>query len=446
VRIYAQCPGCSYGENGTPTSHASWACDDGDVYWLDGCGAREEVKEPCLGAGCTDGACLPGVWYGLGGSASGAGINGGAYATGGGLGIALDAAGNPAVTWITVPYQEGEVYLRRWNGESWEELGGSATLGGISNSIGQATATLAAVDGGGNPIVAWGVWGDSAAKTYLREWTGASWIGLGGSESGDGIEPGLDTFTFANVLAVDATDNPVIAWFGSWDSDHPIEFAMRRWGGSVWEDPGISELSAWSTEGQALALDANSLPTAVWSENDEIYLRRWNGATWEELGGSASGGGVSNTYYGSIGPNIAVDADGDPSVVWIERFADHNAVYLKRWDGTAWQELGGSASGDGVNGSVSEWYSCAIVMDTAGDPIVSWRVPGERDSYGNVVTHNIYLRRWDGGAWVEIGGSGSGHGLGVINREFAMALPRAGRLCLTWENAQAVFVRCTDLP
>ena len=40
-----------------PTSHASYACDSGDVYWYDSCGNREEPKEECGTEACSIGAC-----------------------------------------------------------------------------------------------------------------------------------------------------------------------------------------------------------------------------------------------------------------------------------------------------------------------------------------------------------------------------------------------------
>lgn len=40
------------------TPHATAACADGDVYWFDSCGAREDLKEDCAEASCSLGACV----------------------------------------------------------------------------------------------------------------------------------------------------------------------------------------------------------------------------------------------------------------------------------------------------------------------------------------------------------------------------------------------------
>ncbi|MBU0530391.1 MAG: hypothetical protein KKC05_01845 [Nanoarchaeota archaeon] len=39
------------------TAHFKYECRDGDLYWLDSCGAKEDMKEDC-GYGCESGACL----------------------------------------------------------------------------------------------------------------------------------------------------------------------------------------------------------------------------------------------------------------------------------------------------------------------------------------------------------------------------------------------------
>jgi len=42
----------------TPAAQVSSNCDSGDLYWFDGCGNREEIKDGCAGLGCSNGACV----------------------------------------------------------------------------------------------------------------------------------------------------------------------------------------------------------------------------------------------------------------------------------------------------------------------------------------------------------------------------------------------------
>ncbi len=93
-----------------------------------------------------------------------------------------------------------------------------------------------------------------------------------------------------------------------------------------------------------------AMPVVAWQDgaggDQEIYLRRWNGTAWEELDGSASGGGVSNTPIGasSVGqseaPAVALGPDGSPVVAWVERVASSDLeVYVRRWNGSTWEAM-----------------------------------------------------------------------------------------------------------
>jgi hypothetical protein len=79
-----------------------------------------------------------GSWVEVGtGSATGGGIsNDSGYSSYPSVALSLDSV--PYVTWHD-SNMNYEIYVRRWNGSSWEEVGaGSASGGGISNSGGDS--------------------------------------------------------------------------------------------------------------------------------------------------------------------------------------------------------------------------------------------------------------------------------------------------------------------
>jgi hypothetical protein len=88
----------------------------------------------------------------------------------------------------------------------------------------------------------------------------------------------------------------------------------------------------------------------------QIYVRRWDGSAWLEVGdGSASGGGISNTDGDSVSPRLSMDYNGVPTVIWNERTPiperNERKIHVRRFDGTSWVEVGeGSAAGDGISG------------------------------------------------------------------------------------------------
>jgi hypothetical protein len=140
--------------------------------------------------------------------------------------VAVDAAGHPIVAWHDNTAGNYRIYLRRWNGSMWEELGGSATAHGISETRGAAARASLALDRLGHPVVAWD---DNQTGNYeikLKRWTGARWTEWEGSSGLGGLSdtPGYSSYP---SLALDADGNPVVAWQDK--SSGTFEIMLRRW-------------------------------------------------------------------------------------------------------------------------------------------------------------------------------------------------------------------------
>ena len=130
--------------------------------------------------------------------------------------------------------------------------------------------------------------------------------------------------------------------------------------------------------GPSLAIAPDDTPYVAWYDNavdnSEIYVRRWNGLTWEEVGaGSASGGGISNNSDHSFRPTLNVAPNGTLYVAWEDFSSGGWRIYVRRWTGSTWAEVGsGSASGGGIsNNTPGSWNpSLAIAPDSV--PYVAW--------------------------------------------------------------------------
>ncbi|GEM_PF-1903943 len=443
------------------------------------------------------------AWVEVGGSASGGGLSdtpGWSYAPS----LVLDSSGRPVVSWGDDSWGNLEIYLKRWDGAAWVDVGGSATNGGVSDNFTESIAPSLALDALDRPVIAWGDMNGFDRRIFLRLWDGTAWIELGGSGTGTGLSGGtqngeipalaLDplgvpvvtwaSFTlsgpeiyvsawtgaqwsgyggsgssggmtqdadgsFSPSLAYDAQGNPCIAWAGGGVTNN--EVYLRKWNGSAWEELGGSATAGGisATGGQSylpgVALDSLGRPAVVWQDDDSgrhsIYLRRWNGVAWEELGGSGSGGGLSNSAGRATAPDMELDASGNPWVVWEDDSLGPTEIYLRYWDGAAWVELGGSATSGGVSGTPSVSSSPSIAMDALGRPWVAWQdiSPGNSE---------VYLRRWDGAAWVEVGGSASGGGISdtaEASTQPRLSLDRSGQPLVVWvENSggnQEIFAR-----
>ncbi len=134
------------------------------------------------------------------------------------------------------------------------------------------------------------------------------------------------------------------------------------------------------------------MPYVAWvDESDdadtEIYARRWTGSSWKNLGGSASGGGISNNAAPSQDPSIAVDRFGRAIVAWGDlRSSGASEIYLKRWNGSGWEDVGGSSGGSGVSNTGSFSYEPSAAVGPDGTPYVAWSAVA-----ANV---EIYVRRY----------------------------------------------------
>jgi len=355
-------------------------------------------------------------WHEVGAdSACAGGIsnNGGSYEPS----VAVAPDGTPYVVWSDDSSGDLEIYLRRWNGSSWEEMGSSsATGGGISNNSGDSYRPSVAVAPDSTLYIAWDDESGGDSEIYVRRWNGSSWEEVGsGSATGGGISNNSGNSYEASIaIAPDGT--PYVAW---WDfSSGWSEIYVLRWDGSSWVEVGTGSASgggisnnSGTSAGTSMAVAPDGTPYVVWwddsSGDREIYVRRWNGSIWEEVGaGSASGGGISNNSGDSWYSSVAIAPNGIPYVAWRDNSGGDNEIYVRRWSGSIWEEVGaGSASDGGIsnNSGSSTYPSVAIALD--GTPYVTWY-----DNSGG--DYEIYVRHWNGSSWVEVGaGSASGGGI-----------------------------------
>jgi hypothetical protein len=246
--------------------------------------------------------------------------------------VALDpASGAVFVAWVDNESPSARQILLRWYNpatETWEELGGSATLGVLTPAANDNKNPAIALDDNGRPIVAWA--GQVSAGTrqiQLKCWTGADWVELAGSASVDGVS--------ASTLGA---QKPSIA-FG-----------------------GAGLLVAWEDG-------------ALGTGNTEIELRAWNGTGWIAMAGSYGGPGISGTAEPSDQVSLAQDGDGRPVVAWREGSRNAGEIFLRRFDGTTWVEVEGSATGGGISTSPAGSYDPRLVI-AHGRACVIWTEPG----------------------------------------------------------------------
>ena len=302
--------------------------------------------------------------------------------------LALDSSGNPVVSWREGTPLSGHIYVKRWNGSRWVQLG--TTFLDVTTN-GDAYNPSLALDSSGNPVVSWSEWDGTSESIYVKRWNGSSWIQLG---------------TYANSyqrargpsLALDASGNPVVSWYEYDGSVNNIY--VQRFNGTNWINVGTGVLSGSSAlfsdaYNPSLALDSSGNPVVSWYEwdgtSDNIYVKRWTGTSWVQVGGILD----ANTNQYAYNPSLALDASGNPVVSWQEDDGTGTSwdIYVKRWNGSSWVALGGAL--DEV--SAREALRPALDLRTDNNPVVTWQE-------WNGVSYDVLAKRWNGSAWVLIGG------------------------------------------
>lgn len=111
-------------------------------------------------------------WSEMGaGSASGGGISGAAGESGN-PSLAIGPDGKPVVAWQNISGSQDRIHIKRWNGETWEEMDGSATGSGISPDTGRSLFPSVAIGPDGVPVVAWQDNSGGNREIYARRYAG----------------------------------------------------------------------------------------------------------------------------------------------------------------------------------------------------------------------------------------------------------------------------------
>jgi hypothetical protein len=302
--------------------------------------------------------------------------------------VAVDIRGNPVVSWVETAGTYINIYVKRWTGSNWVQLGGPLNVSAFE----EGRQPSLAIDTSGNPVVSWTETAGSSYNIYVKRWNGTSWLQLGGELN---IDAGRQAFNPS--LALDSSGNPVV----SWQERDGISYSIyvKRWNGTIWMPVGTTSLDIdFFKDAQlpSLAIDSSGNPVVSWEEDDgssyNIYVKRWTGSSWVQLGTILDVNSNQDAYASSLAvvDSSVVASSGNPVVSWVE----NGDIYVKRWSGTSWVQLGGSLN-------VTRAENPKLAVDLSGNPVVSWN--DHTSSFTS--PNNLYVKKWDGFSWVQVGGS-----------------------------------------
>ena len=187
-----------------------------------------------------------------------------------------------------------------------------------------------------------------------------------------------------------------------------------------------------------IAVDPSGTIYMAWVDrrhgNAEIYVsRRVAGNDWEQFGASSEQGGISQSESESRSPAIALDASGNPIVVWMERLNNTSNIVAKSWNSVTdeWELVGNSFDLGGL--SQTGTAASPSIVSTGSGPVVAWL-----DTSGT--NSNVFSRRWNGTNWEQLDGSGQDGGASDSNfdvQTYALATD-GSRIAITWSASDSL--------
>jgi len=120
-----------------------------------------------------------------------------------------------------------------------------------------------------------------------------------------------------------------------------------------------------------------------------IFVKTWDGSAWQPIGATLN----INSGRDAKQPRIYFDpATDDLYCTWTEYSGSHWQIYLKKWDGMNWNAIGGSINEN--TGWDAYHPDVAICPDVSPYPIVV-----------QSCNSTVYVRKWVSPNWITIGGN-----------------------------------------
>ncbi|HLA63073.1 MAG TPA: T9SS type A sorting domain-containing protein [Rhodothermales bacterium] len=306
--------------------------------------------------------------------------------------VAMDADGDYVVVW-SGNQQDGDgygIYARRFGtggvAQGAEFRVNTTTTGGQVNPA-------VAVGADGRFVVAWhstGQDGDGAG-VFARRYSAA------GAPEGGEVQANTYTTGSQSVpsVAMSADGAFVVAWRSAGQDGSGYGVYARRYdaaGAAQGEEGGVNTTTAGDQTFPSVAMDAGGGAFVVWrsvGEEGGAYARRYSAAGAPE-GGEFRVSAVAPAV--AFAPAVALDADGDAFVVWTDEDEGGVGVYVRRYDAA------GGALGERVRVNTftpGDQRGAAVAVDADGDATVVWQSFGQ-DGSG----WGVYAQRYHGGGVV----------------------------------------------
>ncbi len=147
---------------------------------------------------------------------------------------------------------------------------------------------------------------------------------------------------------------------------------LKRWDGSDWKVVGPGPIGPSGAGGPSLAFDVDEPYVAVTEAPNALRVYHLVDGAWTRLPGDP----VRNPSLTPDSPAIAVAGPGRVVLAWTEGYVSDypysaGSLYVSEWNGSAWVPRGSALN----RGSDYPAYAPALAVDAFGEPIVVWTEP-----------------------------------------------------------------------
>ncbi|GMU09340.1 Ig-like domain-containing protein [Corallococcus caeni] len=325
---------------------------------------------------------------------------------------------------------------------TWLPVGGAVSAEGGATPANEVVMKLDLEE---RPVIAWTESDGMARNVYVARWTGTTWSIMGGALNGLGA---AGTDAGHPTLAIDKSNQPIVAWHEASGESQIISIFSRRWTGTFWETlptlvlpyyPGYEYLGSptlgfeetgtlslyanYANEGEATvrhyrlatgaaAWSLSTLPTPSGFARAQSPTALISGAqtfaAYSIFDFNGEGDGIRGIAVSqndglplgsqllgtaAMSPTLSIDGNGRPWVAWVESTStqpSNDQIYWARWEGTAWSTpalVSVSSTGNS---------SPAMSMKKGSPHALAWSgiIASERC---------ILLSRWISNQWQSIG-------------------------------------------
>jgi len=326
----------------------------------------------------------------------------------------IDSNNNIYMAWFdqTTPSHYSDIFFSKWNPltNQWEKMDGTPGYENITNTSGHSDYPYVMLDASENPMVVYGDDTDGDMDVYFTRWDGSQWVKMDGTPGRDNLSSNsTDSLIISDIPAVlDSNYYPYIVWYDTDPEEGDREVYFTHWDGSQWTGMdgmnSYDNLSNDSTKSYIpeIQLDSNDNPYVIWSDRSdyEIYFTHWDTSLsqWTTMDGVPGYENISNNEGTSESPKVLIDANNNPYIMWEEWSPGNKEIFFTRWDGSQWVKMDGAPGVENITNTPLESGSNGFYfqLDSANNPYL---VEAE-DSTGE-----IYFTHWDGSQWAKMDGT-----------------------------------------